>query len=81
MLLKHKMKMSFFDASSALTSNNLIRYFSVSSHTPDNIMLLNLSIAKATSRLWNGDNYLFSLFQDTGINISTHDISLLYFGF
>lgn len=50
-LLKHKIKMSFFDASSALTTNNLIRYFSVSSHTPDNIMSLNLSIAKATSHL------------------------------
>lgn len=76
-LFKYNMKMSCFDASSALNTDDSIRYFSVSFHMSGNI-LLNPNIAKATMHLGNQDSYLFSLFQDTGISISTHDISTLF---
>lgn len=69
--------MSFFDASSALNNDALIRYFSASFCISGNI-LVNPNVAKATMHLGNQDNYLFSLFQDTGISISTHDISTLF---
>lgn len=76
-LLKCNMKMSYFDASAALNADALIRCFSVSFHMSGNI-LLNPNTAKATMHLGNQDNYLFSLFQDIGISISTHDISTLF---
>lgn len=79
-LLKYYMKMSYFDDSSALNTDALIRKFSVSFHVSGNI-LLNPNIAKATMRLGNQDNYLLSLFKDTGISISTHDISTLFIYF
>lgn len=72
--------MSYFVASFVLNADALIRYFSVSFHMSGNI-LLNPNIAKATMHLGNQDNYLLSLFQDTGISINTHDISTLFFCF
>lgn len=61
--------MTFFDASSALTTE-LIGNFSVFSHVSDNIVQLFIAksnITKVTMCPENWDSYLYSLFQDAGI--------------
>lgn len=78
LLTRYYLITTFLDTSSALTTDTLIRYSFLSSKTSCSIILLNPSIAKASMCLGNWDNYLFALFQDTGISINAHDISPLF---